>query len=121
MAHATTGQSPAPPAPQQGLSTPAPCWYAVLGVTPGASAEEIKRAYRQAALRKHPDKAAAASGGSSTGHGAPAAAAGGDEFWLVQQAWEVRRCHPKPGGCVCMGKAPVWRAACRPWRQSRLE
>lgn len=32
------------------------CYYATLGVTPRADAEEIKRAYRRAALEWHPDK-----------------------------------------------------------------
>ncbi|MGD8816989.1 MAG: DnaJ domain-containing protein, partial [Acidobacteriota bacterium] len=31
-------------------------FYAVLGVARDASADEIKRAYRQAALKHHPDK-----------------------------------------------------------------
>ncbi|KAL4447502.1 hypothetical protein ABPG75_004721 [Micractinium tetrahymenae] len=105
-ASAERGQGPAAPLPP--LQEPAqrqhpaqpPCWYAVLGVAPGASAEDIRRAYRQAALRLHPDKAAAAGGAGGGGDGGPGgggsvedssepAAAGGDDFWLVQQAWEV--------------------------------
>lgn len=30
--------------------------YDVLGLDPGASEEQVKRAYRQEALRYHPDK-----------------------------------------------------------------
>jgi len=79
----------------------APCWYAVLGVAPEASPEDIKRAYRQAALRLHPDKAG--SGGSDSGSGGGNGGGGNSiscssgsgraadtSFHLVQQAWEVR-------------------------------
>jgi DnaJ-class molecular chaperone len=50
-------------------------WYQILGVSPDASLEEIRSAYRSLARRYHPD----------TGEG------GGDaaRFQLVQQAWEV--------------------------------
>ena len=30
--------------------------YAILGASPGASLDELKRAYRKAALSSHPDK-----------------------------------------------------------------
>lgn len=39
-----------------------PNYYAVLGVTPGASALEIKRAYRRLARQHHPDLNAQAQG-----------------------------------------------------------
>ncbi len=48
--------------------------YAVLGVEPGASADEIRRAYRQAALLWHPDR-----------NPDPEAA---DVFHAVQEAYE---------------------------------
>ena len=83
------------------MASPLPDWYAVLGVPPTASSDEIRQAFRQAALRLHPDKAAAAAaaaaaggvqegdpGGANAGSvQAPAAAA--EEYRKVQQAWEV--------------------------------
>lgn len=51
--------------------------YAALGVPLEASAEEVKAAYRRAALRLHPDKAAAPD------------AAPAEDFLRVQHAWEV--------------------------------
>ena len=52
-----------------------PTHYAALGVEPGAEVEEVRRAYKAAALRTHPDKAA--------GGAAPA------EYLRVQAAWEA--------------------------------
>lgn len=49
--------------------------YEVLGVPPTASFDEIKAAFRQAALRLHPDKI---SNGNET-----------DAFLKIQQAWDV--------------------------------
>eukprot|EP00193_Tetraselmis_chui_P014955 CAMPEP_0177783946 /NCGR_PEP_ID=MMETSP0491_2-20121128/19405_1 /TAXON_ID=63592 /ORGANISM="Tetraselmis chuii, Strain PLY429" /LENGTH=111 /DNA_ID=CAMNT_0019304613 /DNA_START=69 /DNA_END=404 /DNA_ORIENTATION=+ len=55
--------------------------YVVLGVLPSSSFEEIKAAYKAAALRHHPDKQAGCGGGvGDTG-----------EFSAVQAAWEVLR------------------------------
>lgn len=47
-------------------------WYAVLALDPAASPAEIRKAYRRAALRYHPDKAGDA-----------------DQFDLVSQAFQV--------------------------------
>ena len=74
-----------------------PDWYGVLGVPPTAGADDIKQAFRQAALRLHPDKAGAAAAQGSEGAAgaaaAVAAAAAAAEFLLVQQAYEVRLLH----------------------------
>lgn len=86
---------PAAPSAAQG---PRPTWYEVLAVPPIASADAIRSAYRQAALRLHPDKAAAAGAGSggagdapsSNGDGSEAAPSdAADAFTRVQQAWWV--------------------------------
>lgn len=68
---------------------PLPDHYAVLGLQPDASAEDIKQAFRQAALRLHPDRlpgrsthSSSLSAGDSPPHG-PAAA----QFLQVQAAW----------------------------------
>jgi curved DNA-binding protein CbpA len=53
-----------------------PDHYAALGVAPGAGADEVRRAYRAAALRLHPDKAGGAEGGE-----------GGAAFAAAQGAW----------------------------------
>lgn len=57
-----------------------PSHYEALGVAPGADGEALRRAYKQAALRTHPDK-----GGSAAGTGCPAS----EEYLRVQAAWGV--------------------------------
>jgi len=44
-------------AARRGASRPPPCPYKELGVTKSASDDDIKRAYKAAALKLHPDKA----------------------------------------------------------------
>lgn len=48
----TRAPSPAPASP---AAEPVSCW-AVLGVAPNATLDEIKRAYRERALATHPDR-----------------------------------------------------------------
>ncbi|KAK2826582.1 hypothetical protein Q5P01_020796 [Channa striata] len=45
-----------PTRPQRKMSTAGESLYRVLGLEKGASAEDIKKAYRKLALRHHPDK-----------------------------------------------------------------
>ena len=55
--------------------------YAILEASAGASTDELRKAYRRAALRWHPDKHAQADGA----HQAEAA----ERFKQVQAAWAV--------------------------------
>lgn len=55
-----------------------PDYYALLGVSPDANADAVRRAYRKAALRLHPDR----NGGS------PAI---GERMLLVNEAWAALR------------------------------
>ena len=41
---------------EQGLALRMPSYYDVLKITPQASDEEVKRAYRLQALKHHPDR-----------------------------------------------------------------
>ena len=58
-------------------------YYEVLGVSKDASPEDIKAAYRQAALHLHPDKT----------HGASSSLPADDSaFSRLQAAWQVPHC-----------------------------
>lgn len=63
-------------APAASRAAPGSPWYEVLGISPGASAEEVRRAFRTLALQHHPDKL-------------PNGGDGGEAFRLVQRAYEV--------------------------------
>ncbi|XP_077366612.1 dnaJ (Hsp40) homolog, subfamily C, member 5 gamma a isoform X2 [Festucalex cinctus] len=56
MANANPHASPHAPRAQRKMSTAGESVYKVLGLEKGASAEDIKKAYRKLALRYHPDK-----------------------------------------------------------------
>lgn len=58
-----------------------PNHYEVLGTAADASLEDVRKAYRAAVLRLHPDKAG--------GDGAQAAVQADAEFLRIQEAWEV--------------------------------
>ncbi|KAI1820933.1 DnaJ domain-containing protein [Xylaria intraflava] len=58
------------------MADPVPDFYAVLGVSPYASDTQIRKAYCQLALKKHPDR----------NPGNPAATA---DFQLLQQAYDI--------------------------------
>jgi curved DNA-binding protein CbpA len=80
-------------------------YYAILGVPPNASAEEIKRAYRKAALAVHPDR-----GGSNR------------LMQRINEAWEVlgdtqkRREYDAQRQSAAQAPSPATRAATRPTR-----
>jgi hypothetical protein len=60
-------------------------YYKILGVQPGASKQEIKRAYRKLALRYHPDR--------------NRSDAAGDSFLLIKTAYEyLMNPRPAPAG-----------------------
>jgi len=64
--------------------------YAVLGVEPGSSVEEIRAAYRQRARSEHPDISDAPD--AQEGGGGPWGPWGGGvgviSFWMVWDPWE---------------------------------
>jgi curved DNA-binding protein CbpA len=77
--------------------------YAVLGVSPCATDEEVRRAYRSAALRCHPDR--------DPGPGAP------ERFRAVADAYEIlrdperRRRHDAQRAALAACGAPILKLA----------
>lgn len=70
--------APQPPRPKH--TPPSPTYYDVLEVSPKASVETIRVAYRSLASRFHPDT----TGGTTT-----------DKMRLINAAWEVLKDHGK--------------------------
>ncbi len=74
-----------------------PDYYTALGLDRAASPDDIKRAYRAAALQLHPDKATAATSSSHAPAGPPArpdtvenpTVGSAPDFMRVQEAWRV--------------------------------
>ena len=67
--------------------------YAVLGVHPEATLEEIRRQYTALALQLHPDKRAAGAAITAVAANCSTTAAGElvDAFQQLQAAWEILR------------------------------
>lgn len=103
--------------------------YAVLGVLRTATADEIKAAFHQAALRLHPDKLSSqvsSSGASISGASGPAAGSGAERaapagsgaalpppaaaaaaFQALQDAWQVGGGLDDPPCAACMLRMPA--------------
>merc|ERR1719414_2215084 len=77
------------------------CPFATLGVVPGASVDEIRSAFRRAALRTHPDKIGGSSAAFTAVHQAYEALGQVDKGWTTgcsQFAWSgFGACESSPG------------------------